>query len=117
MADSVRARCPVAQGAKRSELFQLVDQLKDFELPSDLEPWKPDERPSEPGRAAVVRDVVPSTVDSAEPPSEFDPTSAAASRGASGGIRPSARRAGDELDEGETSELDEGETSGHGTRA
>ena len=60
MADSVRARCPVAQGAKRSELFQLVDQLKDFELPSDLEPWKPDERPSEPGRAAVVRDVVPS---------------------------------------------------------
>ena len=110
MADSVRARCPVAQGAKRSELFQLVDQLKDFELPSDLEPWKPDERPREPGRAAVVRDVVPSAVDSAEqPPSEFDPTSAAASRGASGGIRPSARRAGDELDEGET--------SGHGTRA
>ena len=86
-----------------------MDQLKEFELPKELELWRPDGGPSEPRLAAVVRDEVPSAVDSAEPPSEFDPTSAAASRGASGGIRPSARRAGDELDEGET--------SGHGTRA
>ena len=54
-----------------------MDQLKAFELPKELELWRPDGGPSEPRLAAVVRDEVPSAVDSAEPPSEFDPAPAA----------------------------------------
>ena len=115
MADSVRARCPVAQGAKRSELFQLVDQLKEFELPKELELWRPDGGPSEPRLAAVVRDEVPSAVDSAEPPSESDPAAAAlrAIQRYGGGIRPPDCQAEARTHDDETS----GPPTQHGTRA
>ena len=92
-----------------------MDQLKAFELPKELELWRPDGGPSEPRLAAVVRDEVPSAVDSAEPPSEFDPAPAAlrAIQRYGGGIRPSDCRTEARTDEDETG----GPPTQHRTRA
>ena len=92
-----------------------MDQLKEFELPEELELWRPDGGPSETRLAAVVRDEVPSAVDSAEPPSESDPAAAAlrAIQRYGGGIRPSDCRTDAITDEDETS----GPPAEHGTRA